>query len=101
MLRVNFRIYDKDLLSPEDFHSDITLDVSEIVNSVMINEQRESMYGRGKEGEEKAKMFVLETVSKPGRKEGSKPAKIMVSVDCLTEVEAKNSPVGIGRGDPN
>ena len=46
-------------------------------------------------------MFVLETVSKPGRREESKPAKIMVSVDCLTESEAKNSPVGLGRGDPN
>lgn len=42
------------------------------------------MFGRGKDGEEKAKMFVLETVSKPGRKENQKPAKIMISIDCLT-----------------
>lgn len=38
MLRVNFRVYDRDLLSPDDFHSDVTLDIAEIVNSVLINE---------------------------------------------------------------
>jgi len=59
------------------------------------------MFGIGKEGHEKAKNFVLETISKPGRKQNKANAKIMISVDCVTEEEAKNSPVGIGRGDPN
>lgn len=89
------------MLSPDDFHSDVTLDIAELVNEVLQNEQRDSYLGRGKDGEEKAKMFVLETVSKPGRKANNTPAKIMVSIDCLTEQEATNSPVGIGRGDPN
>lgn len=59
------------------------------------------MFGKGKDGEAKAKNFVLETISKPGRKEVTKGAKIMISVDCLTEEEAKHSPAGIGRSDPN
>lgn len=38
MFRLNFKIFDKDLLSPDDFHSDVTLDVYELVNNVLINE---------------------------------------------------------------
>lgn len=100
-MRVNFRIYDKDLLSPDDFYSDVTLDIADLVNSVLLNEQRESMYGEGKNKEKRAKSFVLETIAKIEKKKGKTPAKILVSVDCLTEEEAKKSPVGIGRSDPN
>jgi len=32
---VNFRIYDKDLFSRDDFHSDCTLDISNLVENVL------------------------------------------------------------------
>lgn len=100
-MRINFRIYDKDLLSPDDFYSDTTLDISELVNNVLMNEMRESMTGKGEDGKSRDKKFVLETIARDAKYRGKEPAKILVSVDCVTEKEAELSPVGIGRGDPN
>jgi hypothetical protein len=102
--RVNFRVFDKDLLSPDDFAADATMDFSALVQSVLENETRYALTGISVKGVDGSKDFIvpLNLTKQPAKaSEGKKKPYVLVSIDLLSEQIAANSPVGIGRSDPN
>ena len=105
--RIDFKIFDKDLLSSDDFNSNVTVDIYDLISRVLETEQKQSMLGPHLKNKNKSKIFCLRTIPKIVRAEGQavgkkvNSAKIVVSIDCLTEKEALASVVGSGRSEPN
>ena len=103
MFRLDFKIFDKDI-TPDDFVSNANLDISDIVNDVLMNERRMKYLGESKDGKnKKSREFILNTklAKITGPKDKLKHPKILLSIDVLTEKEAKLNPAGFGRSDPN
>ncbi len=42
---INFLVYDKDVLSPDDYISSISIDFSKEAKAAFVNEKRIKMYG--------------------------------------------------------
>ena len=105
-LRAEFRIYDKDLLSSDDYIASQTLNLANIVNQVIETESRQYMTDKGYYEDGESKVFYLNAIPNRADREEQEeneesPTKIVVSVDCLTENEALMNPAGVGRSDPN
>ena len=97
---IDFRIYDRDLFSANDYVSSTSVNISDLIEQTLYNEVRQSYYGIDEENK-KHKRFVKETILSDNAENREMVPKIKMSIDCLTMEEAKISPVGIGRGDPN
>lgn len=102
MFRLDFKIFDKDI-TPDDFVSNANLDISEIVQDVLMNERRMKFLGQSKDGNKKSREFVLKTKLAKSSCPGGNiiQPKIVLSIDILTEKEAELNPAGFGRSDPN
>lgn len=110
--RIDFKIYDKDFLKKNDYIADTSLDISELINSVLQDENRRAHLGMNIEGQKKSKDFFLNCLINQklrnknkgkGEEENEEDmyAKLVCSIDCLTSVEAELSPAGVGRSNPN
>lgn len=97
--RINFSVWDKDLLSYNDYLSDKTIEIWDTVKTAISNDSRAKYIGLDDRGSNN-EIFVVETI--PNQNINfSKPSKIFVSIDVVPEEEAKLAPVGFGRADPN
>lgn len=101
---VQFLIYDKDLLKKNDFVSSISINLAQLIEDTLYyNQKQKFTMESDQDGNSEDNKIVLETKVKNVLDEGGSDLvpKIKFSIDCLPEKDAKISPVGIGRGDPN
>lgn len=111
--RVDFQIWDKDVLTSNDFLSSVTIDFWDLVEESIMTETRakKTYLQKGKRVTE----FVLDTLPNQNLKDEKlkKSSKIRISMDLVPKEEyiigvilvlifrAEKVPVGVGRGDPN
>lgn len=100
MAEVELLIFDRDLLSANDYISSISVNVADLIESTLYGESRQRMVDKNEEGENSTKI-VKTTILNQNAEESELVPKIRFSIDCLTKEDAKISPAGIGRGDPN
>ena len=93
-------VYDKDLLSANDFIASSTINLSNLIKETLYYNKQRRYVGLDMDGKESTK-FSQKMDLRATDKEDEKIPSIMLSIDCVTAQEAENSPVGIGRGDPN
>ena len=102
--RLDFKVFDKDFLSGNDFIAQVDYPLYDLVEEILQTETRNKIFGPSLDDEnKKSNKFVLKAQIKQdrGNKEDPKFCKIVCSIDCLTEKEAEVSPAGSGRSDPN
>lgn len=99
--RANIRVFDKDLVSSDDYAADTTIDFYGLVDAVLENEAQMNLLGPSQKGEQGSKEYVIYLQTKTPVSDRNKRPYVLVSVDLLPEDVARNSPVGIGRSAPN
>ena len=97
--RINFSIWDKDLLSYNDYLSDQTLNIWPTVKTCITNGERAKFIGKDENGNNSDK-FIIETIANPNIP-FSKNSEILASIEIVPQDDAEMAPVGFGRGDPN
>ena len=95
MAEIQFSLYDRDLLSSNDYISSTSINIANLIEETLYKESRKKYKENG------SYKFFKDTIMKNGSDENEVKPKILLSIDCLTMKEAKVSPAGIGRGDPN
>ncbi len=99
---------DKELLSSDEYAADGTLDISELIYKVLYSGHKQ-FYKNSKLKFLDERKFIYELTTKKTmilQEEvetfiDNPNSKVVLSIDCLTEEEAKKHPVGEGRSDPN
>lgn len=83
--RLSLKIWDKDLLSSNEFLSEATLDISPVVYEALDTESSSHIYGKpqGASLLRKSKKFVVKTVSNASRGKLSKTGTILASVEVV------------------
>jgi hypothetical protein len=100
MANIDFRIYDRDLFSSNDYVSSTSVNIADLIEQTLYKETRQSYFGLDEDNKENNR-FVKETILSDNAEDRDMIPKIRMSIDCLTMTEAEISPAGIGRGDPN
>lgn len=95
------QLWDKDVLTANDYMSYLRFparSVYEMILSCLANEKSAKFNPPG--NNRKDGKFEIETEKNPNKPD-MKSSKLLMSIECLTEAEAKIRPAGVGRGDPN
>ena len=100
MANLQLLVYDRDLFSANDYVAVAELNFADLIEQTLYEDTRSKMSLPDENGKDSLK-FVLNAPLKLADEEKKKDVKIRISVDLLTEEQAKISPAGIGRGDPN
>ena len=100
MANLQLLVYDRDLFSANDYVAVAELNFADLIEQTLYEDTRSKMSLPDENGKDSLK-FVLNAPLKLKDEDKKKDVKIRLSVDLLTEEQAKISPAGIGRGDPN
>lgn len=97
------QIKDKDVVSSDDYLSQFTIsakDIKELIDECILT-GRSAKYNPEKSDRSSSDgTFTVET-QKSLNREHTQNSKLKLSIEILTEEEAKIRPVGLGRGNPN
>lgn len=101
-----FKIFDRDLISADDFIADYMIDLREQVLEVARNDYKISIFGTSFDGKPNSKQFVVKPKFNPDtdlevKYQGMNPIKLVLSIDVLPFDEAEAVPVGKGQNEPN
>ena len=94
-------LYDKDLLSKNDFVASVTINIADLIEQCLYYQKNQHYIEHDENGKESHKFVKKMILKKHNEEESEDDVKIKLSIDCVTLEEAEQSPVGIGRGDPN
>ena len=96
-------LYDKDLLSQNDFVASTTVNIADLIEKCLYYQKQQRYIGLDEDEKENIKFVekMVLSVKEDEKPEEKENVSIKLSIDCVTIEEAEKSPVGIGRGDPN
>jgi len=94
---MEFQVWDKDLLSANDYICSRTLDIWPAIQAAMLTGTKATLADKNNKNEEK---LEIELDTKRKLKPKMRP-RMFITVDCLTRAEADLLPAGVGRGNPN
>lgn len=95
--RISFQIWDKDIVSKDDYISEVTFDFEKFATQAF--EQERSIVIRNPE--EKFWLDCTKSVQKDGVDVEEVRGKVLVSMTLIPIAEAEIQPVGQGRSNPN
>lgn len=101
MFNMEVQLWDKDILSSNDYLSRYAFRAHEIYGLIMdcVANEKSAMYKLPGDPRKDHKFEV--TTEKNASRPNTKPSIILMTMECLTEAEAAIRPAGVGRGDPN
>lgn len=102
-LKLTFQIMDKDVISANDYLSGHIINdaaIKELIDGCMLTGRSAKYFPDEDSRKASNGKFTVETLKNPNRPD-SVQSKLVLSIEMVTEEEAKIRPVGVGRGNPN